>query len=190
MSEAERILSAELGSGERLIWVGRPRTGIRLSGPDVVLIPFSLMWCGFAVFWEQSVLKRGGPGFFALWGIPFVAVGLYLVFGRFIVDAIRRQKTFYGLTPRRAIIVSGLFNREVRSLELHSLGEISLRERPDRSGTVSFGASTSAGGWSAQMMAPSWPGAGRYLPPSFEMIENARTVYEQIRQHQHASDGR
>src|SRR4051812_19863506 len=104
-SDTDKIVSSELSTGEELVWSGRPRAGIRLSGPDLFLIPFSLVWCGFAVFWEKSVLGMGAPGFFPLFGLVFVVVGLYLVFGRFIADAIRRGKTFYGLTPRRAIIV-------------------------------------------------------------------------------------
>jgi hypothetical protein len=31
------------------------------------------------------------------------------------------------------------------------------------------------------MLARSWPGMTPYLPPAFEMIENARVVYEKIR---------
>ena len=186
--EAEKVVSSELEVDERLVWAGRPRTGIRLSGADAFLIPFSLVWCGFSVYWERSVLERGSPGFFALYGVPFVVIGLYLVVGRFVVDAFRRQRTFYGLTPRRAIIVSGLFNREVRSLQLESIGEMSVTERGDHSGTVSLGAATSPGGWGPKMMAPSWPGAEKYLPPSFEMIEDVRKVYEQIREHRRASE--
>src|SRR5262245_42873595 len=99
--DAMQVISTELSAGEKLVWSGRPRTGLRLSGADAFLIPFSLVWCGFAVFWEKNALRIGAPDFFRLFGLMFVVVGLYFVFGRFIADAIRRGKTFYGLTPRR-----------------------------------------------------------------------------------------
>ncbi len=181
-ADAEKIVSAELAAGESLVWSGRPRTGIRLTGTDAVAIPFSLLWCGFAVFWERSAAGMNAPPFFALWGLMFVVVGLYFVFGRFIADAIRRGKTFYGLTPRRAIIVSGVFSRQVKSIELATLNTVTMSERGDRSGTISLG-SPSGSGWGAGgagMMGPSWPGAARYLPPSFEMLEDAKTVYEKL----------
>jgi hypothetical protein len=106
----------------------------------------------------------------------FVVVGLYFVFGRFIADAIRRGKTFYGLTPRRAIIVSGILSRQVKSVDLTSLGEISVSERRDHSGTISLGAPSGMNAWAASMMGPSWPGSARYLPPMFEMIEDVNRV--------------
>jgi hypothetical protein len=180
---AEKMIFSELSTGEQLVWSGRPRTGIRLTGADVFLIPFSLVWCGFAAFWEKSALKMGAPDFFPLFGLMFVVVGLYFVFGRFIADAIRRGKTFYGLTPRRAIIVSGIFNRQVKSIDLASLGDISVSERADRSGTISLGTSSGMNTWAAGMMGPSWPGAARYLPPAFEMIEGVKAVYDKIREH-------
>jgi hypothetical protein len=185
--ETKKVMNSELSADERLVWFGRPRTGIRLTAADVYLIPISLGVCGFAIFWELSVWERG-PQWKVIWGIPFIAFGLYLVFGRFIVDAIRRQRIFYGLTPRRAIIVSGLFNRKVRSLVLDSICEISVTERPDHSGTISLGTPIVANGWSPRMMSPSWPGAAKYLPPSFEMIENAKKVYEQIGEHRRANE--
>jgi hypothetical protein len=181
--DAEKIVSSELSAGEELVWSGRPRMGIRLSGTDVFLVPFSLVWCGFAVFWEKSAMGMGAPVFFPLFGLMFVVVGLYFVFGRFIADAIRRGKTFYGLTPRRAIIVSGIFNRHVKSVDLTSLGEISVSERPDRSGTISLGATSGMNAWAAGMIGPSWPGVAKYLPPMFEMIEDVKAVYEKIRAH-------
>ena len=49
--EAERAVRSELGSGEKLLWSGQPRAGLRLRPADALMIPFSLMWAGFAVFW-------------------------------------------------------------------------------------------------------------------------------------------
>ena len=102
----DAVISAELGPSERIVWSGKPGRGIRLRGADVFAIPFSLMWCGFAVFWETMAVMGRAPLFFALWGIPFVAIGLYIVFGRFFVDAMVRSKTFYGVTSERILIIT------------------------------------------------------------------------------------
>src|SRR5207244_7249306 len=98
----ESILSPQLDSGERLLWSGQPRGGIRLRGQDALLIPLSLLWGGFAIFWEFMALtaatKAPGPVavVFPVFGLPFVVIGLYLIFGRFIVDAKVRARTSYG----------------------------------------------------------------------------------------------
>lgn len=85
------------------MWVGHPDPKALFTGADVYLVPFSLMWCGFAIFWEVTAAAEG-PLFFAAWGIPFVLVGLYIVFGRFIYKRRVNARTVYGLTNTRAII--------------------------------------------------------------------------------------
>jgi len=171
-------IEKELSSGERVLWSGQPRGGIRLRPTDAFVIPFSILWCGFAIFWEAGVATHGAPFFFMLWGIPFVLVGLYIVFGRFIVDARTRERTYYGITSERIIIVTGLFSRRTKSLNLRTLSDISLTERPDGSGSITFGPTSPFGQW---FPAGSWPGAGQYAPPAFDMIERAKGVYETIR---------
>jgi hypothetical protein len=176
----------ELASGEQLLWSGNPPTGIRLRGQDLFLIPFSLMWAGFAVFWEAMVLTKGAPLFFALWGIPFIAMGAYITVGRFFVDAQQRSKTTYAVTDQRVVIVSGLWSRQVKSLPLQTLSEISITEKSDSagSGTITFGSMPAIFGWFA---GTGWPGAGKHMPPSFEMISDVRNVYETIRTAQRAA---
>src|SRR6476659_2074117 len=95
------IINRELTPGERLLWSGQPLPGIRLRASDAFVIPFSILWCGFALFWEFTAVTKGAPFFFMLWGIPFVLAGLYFVFGRFFIDAGTRERTYYGVTSDR-----------------------------------------------------------------------------------------
>jgi len=182
-TNAELEVMRQLDSDESLIWAGVPKQGLLLRPVDAFMIPFSLMWGGFAIFWEVSVLSMGvWP--FALFGIPFVLVGLYMIFGRFFVDAKRRANTFYGLTDRRVIIVSGLFSRTVNSLPLRTLHDISVQEQRDRSGTVMFGRPPPFGGWYDAMP---WPRAGWYQAPSFDLIQDAKRVHDQVLEAQRAA---
>ena len=170
----------ELTGQERIIWTGRPRQGIVTRPSDGFMIPFSLLWGGFAIFWETGVIKSGAPFFFMLWGIPFVLVGLYIIFGRFLVDAKQREGTFYGLTDQRVIIVSGLTSRKVKSLNLRTLSDVSLSEKSDRTGTITFGPTNPMASWWGGTPWPGVPQAG----PSFEMISDAKRIYEQLREAQ------
>ncbi len=137
----ESELSPNLSSDEKLIWAGKPKTGIIFRSSDVFLIPFSLLWCGFTVFWETSVIASGAPFFFKIWGIPFVLAGLYITGGRFFIDAKKRANTVYGITSDRIIIKSGIFNQSIKSLNIRTLTDITIDQKSDNSGTVTLGPS-------------------------------------------------
>lgn len=175
--QPDEVIGVELGPREELLWSGRPRLGLMLYPTDAFAIPFSLLWGGGAIFWEVSAIMNGAPLFLVLWGIPFVVIGLYLMIGRFFLDARQREQTYYGVTTERVVIVSGLSTRCVNSLTLDTLAEISLDERSDGSGIISFGASSLR----RPRVAKAWQGMGQQRIPTFNLNEQAREVYELIR---------
>ena len=163
-NSAQTALLRELTAGEHLLWTGMPRQGMLFRAGDVILVPFSLLWGGFAFFWEYNVvILNKAPFFFMLWGIPFVLIGIYLIAGRFFVDSYQRSRTYYGVTDQRVLILSGISARQVKAISLQNLNETSLTERSDGSGDIAFGS-----------MGP------KYKAPTFELIDNVREVYNLI----------
>lgn len=176
--DAESVLVRELGGSERLLWSGRPRQGLMLRPSDAFMIPFSLMWGGFVIFWEYKAISGGAPLSMALFGLPFVAMGLHMIVGRFVTDANARKHTYYGVTDQRIVMVSGKFRRRVKTLNLRTLSDISLEEGPGGTGTITLGPQNPLAWWS---QGTSMAGTGVEATPSFERIENAKAVYEIIR---------
>lgn len=177
MDEAEltRELRAELRDGETLLWSGRPRQGAWIRGTDAIVIPFSILWCGFAIFWVVGATRAAG--IFGAFGIPFVAAGLYFVFGRFVTDAIARSKVIYGLTDTRLIVVKAGSRRSVTSTQRADLGSVSLSEGRGGRGTILYGTPPRMGFG----VPPNWPGtslAPQATQPRLDGIEDARHVYQ------------
>jgi hypothetical protein len=76
-----------------------------------------------------------------------VLARLYLIAGRFVVDAWLRSKTSYAVTNRRALITrSAPFGRFV-SLNLNRLPDMELKDDATGRGTVRFGPATPLWGY-------------------------------------------
>ena len=168
-----------LSPGERVIWSGRPGQGLMLTAQDVFLIPFSLLWCGFAVFWEWNVASAVHAwNFGVIWGAMFVCIGLYFVFGRFLVDAWVRSKTSYALTDQRALIKRSAPFPKFVALTLANLSEVAIEERSNGCGTIRLGQGGSAVGRRGMS---SWSPA-LDARPQFLMIDDARRVFALVEQ--------
>jgi hypothetical protein len=172
-------LARQLLPGERVLWTGRPSPGLVLRPVDAFLIPFSLLWGGFALFWNIGVWTTGAPHIFKLWGLPFLVAGLYVTVGRFFVDTKLRQRLTYAVTDRRVLIVKDRASLTTTSLDLRRLPALELAERPNGFGTIRFG---SSGGWSGGRNFGIWQPA-LDPTPQFIRIPNARAVYRLIQQH-------
>jgi len=167
---------AYLQPDERVVWTGRPTQGVWLSGRDVFLIPFSLLWGGFAIFWETTVLITAARSLvvlpMALFGGAFVVVGCYMIFGRFFVDAWARSRMVYALTDRRALIIRRVFGEKLTAVSLHNCPQLRLSLKGAR-GDIDFEAQQSMFvGRSWGLWTPSLDGAARFIG-----IENAADVF-------------
>jgi hypothetical protein len=140
-------LQQELGSGESLLWQGQPEQRIIFHTSDWAAIPFSLMWGGFAIFWELSVtglIGMGHPPKFVFnvvmmfFGVPFVLIGQYMIWGRFLYAAWQKARTHYAVTSKRVLVVYSGATRKLHTASLASLDSISLTTRADGAGSVEF----------------------------------------------------
>jgi hypothetical protein len=177
-------INETLDRGEHVIWSGRPRLGVLLRGIDAFAIPFALLWTSIPLFGVWTALTGPKGNAFAFFpALPFVLIGLYLLFGRFFIDAAQRRRTFYALTDERILIVSGLMSRSTRSLTLRTLDQVDVSARASGEGTITFGRSAFG-----SFALPGWPGMKGYQPPMFEMIPDAVAVAKLIRDTQRTAN--
>ena len=143
--QAAARIQPELMSGENIHWADMPSPAIIFHSDDWTTIPFSLMWTAFCVFWEAGALgywgkdsRQGGPNtFMVLWGIPFVVIGNYMLWGRFFMDAWLKRRTYYAVTNRRVLVIQDGWKKKTSMTFLESIPTIE-REGAEI-GTLWFG---------------------------------------------------
>lgn len=179
--EPEQEIQRELTGTETLLWTGRPRQGIAFHARDIFSIPWSVLWTG-GVFYMVSIFFRRAPWPASAVGMavfmPFILFGLYIVFGRFLLEAKQRERICYGVTDQRIIIIYGLTRRVVRSLDWQTLTEAYMYGRADGKGTIVFsprpwGASV----WGAPARDTVWWRIIPWAAQAFDTIPNAKAVH-------------
>ncbi|HEY2583723.1 MAG TPA: hypothetical protein VGI43_18075 [Mucilaginibacter sp.] len=177
--DVQNDLQRELLSDEKLLWSGKPKSGFLFRRSDILFIPFSIIWCGFVIFWESMAISNRAPFFFALWGIPFFCVGLYITVGRFFYDKKNRNNTVYGITANRIIIKSGVFKTTTESFNIKTLPDTSIDEKSDGSGTIKLGQDRQF-----LFEVNGLDQRNQRKAPALEFIQDVRSVYNLILQQQ------
>lgn len=179
MKNLPELFRDELKPGEKLLWTGRPRQGIILRRADWLLVPFSLAWCIFVIYWEKTVISNSATSGIWLVGIPFILVGLYLLVGRFFLDQARRASLFYALTNERAIIITGQEKKRIRTVVIRQEPQINTTRQGGGRGTITFGPLHPLA-W--VVTASGVPDTGNYnIPPAFDSLEDVKTVYQIVK---------
>ncbi len=184
LNEERKIIESQLAPGELLLWFGKLRQGFYLGAGDISNFLFSFVWSGFvwlATIFLWTSVEELLP---KLLIIALALFGLYMVVASFSSDAAQRRNTFYALTNRRVIIISGLFRRKANSFDLRTLPDMKLtRENDDGSGTIIFNEIkvNSMAGWVNRDVVKRGRTNFIYIP-KFDRIQQARSVYETIRE--------
>lgn len=141
--EAQQTVQAQLESGERLLWHGRPDPKRQLFGALLIML-FGIPWTAFSVFWVGAASglfwgerQIGWFSLFGLFGVPFVLVGLGMLTAPYWTYR-TAQRTVYALTNRRALIISGDRTRKIQSFAGTDIDLIERTERADGKGDVMF----------------------------------------------------
>lgn len=166
-------------------WTTQP-TQIFSQRGCAFLIPFSLLWGGFAIFWETGVAGfwSSGPDphqqwiFGIIWGIPFVLLGQYFIWGRFLYAAWKKRRTHYAVTNRRVIVVQDGRARQMASAYIDTLPLLIKEGVSNGVGTLRFSQPDSV--WSRGHSWGVWDTMSIGNTPTFVDVEDADAVYRLI----------
>lgn len=179
-------IQPELTSGENVVWAGQPSGAVVFHKEDALLVPFSLLWGGFAVFWELGAAgfrgsgpRSGNPWVFGmLWGIPFVLIGQYMIWGRFFYAAWKKRRTHYAITNRRVIVVQNCWKHQMASVYLDTLPALIKEGGSNGIGTLRFSQAESM--WSGRRGWGAWDGMTVGSVPTFVDVEPVDYLYRLV----------
>jgi hypothetical protein len=160
-----------LEEGEQILWQGAPDPRVVFTLSQIPEILFGLFFAGFALFW--TVMATYAGGIFGLFGLPFLAVGLMVIFKSNYLLAYLNRYTHYTLTSRRAIIATSYpyAKREMKSYPIDPKSELELTLQ-DELGSIVFHRKI----WRSRNSSDHTKNIGFYR------IQDARRVFSLMRQ--------
>jgi hypothetical protein len=160
-----------LEDGEQILWQGAPDPGVVFALNQLPEILFGVFFAGFALFWTTMASLTGG--IFGLFGLPFLVVGLTIIFKSNYLMAYLNRHTYYTLTSRRAIIATSYphAKREMKSYPIDAKTELELTQQDDL-GSIVFHRKI----WRSRNSADHTKNIGFYR------IQDARRVFSLMRQ--------
>ncbi|MDX2200053.1 MAG: hypothetical protein SF069_13915 [Phycisphaerae bacterium] len=119
----------------------------RMARMTLPIVLFAIPWTAFAVFWtaaagwgtSKAETGAGFFGFFPLFGVPFILIGLGMLASPFWARRNARRSA-YVLTDRRAILIAAGWSGSVtvRSFGPDRLTDLRRRQHADGSGDLVF----------------------------------------------------
>ncbi len=137
MSAGEDEWDAILSPDERILWQGRPGTGLAFDMKNAKEFLPGALSMGFSIVWMRAT--RDGATEMQIIGLLLFLAGLYqLFFAPFFRGYLRRACTFYTLTDKRAFVAVDhpLIGRSLKSYKIGP--ETSLDFQPGPYASIYF----------------------------------------------------
>ena len=142
----DHALRAELGAGERIIWSGRPdpKRMFFVMWAWLFAIPwtlFALAWDGIAwtVFFSGTLSQADDFSYWVIimpiFGLPFIAVGVWMMWQP-IARLSEAAQQIHALTNQRIMTLTLRGNKQLKSVNLATMGPISRKEKRDGWGNL------------------------------------------------------
>jgi hypothetical protein len=181
----------ELTAGERIEWCGKPYQGIFFEKEDIVrLIPnivFSSLFVFIFLRFFLNIISFLGIVVFIILSTLVTFSAISMLAGKLIIGPWRRRKTFYAVTNQRIIIISGIENRNIKSIRLNGLKEINVSYRKNGKGIIRFGNAVETP-WDSRFTTHLYYLVERNVyNPEFDMIDDVKKVYNLIKKLQNES---
>ncbi|GAB5521859.1 MAG: hypothetical protein RhofKO_41100 [Rhodothermales bacterium] len=136
------VIRSEIPDDEEILWAGQPDEW-EASKRGWPIFGFAIPWTLFSIFWMFAAAGFGmpnfgdGTGFFALFGIPFVLIGLFMLASPFFM-ARNAKHTVYVVTDQRALIFTGKDSVEVETYAPNELNSLDRTIRSNGTGSIRF----------------------------------------------------
>lgn len=132
----------------------------------------SIILIGFAMILDYILMIYEAPFLFKVFGALLIILGIYFGIIRFSLDMLKRKRTFYCITDRRVLVISGR-KHKLKTLPLKNIDHLDKTEEKDGSGFIIFGS-----------VNPLWPWLlGNFYMvgdtvPGLEMLPDVNSVYD------------
>lgn len=130
----EYLFRGYLNAGEVIQWSGKPKRNPKFL--QLPLTAFGLIFLSFSVFWTIMASKMAG--LMALFGIPFIIVGTFLVFGKKLRSKTVNPQIYYAVTDERILILNHGAQDHLVQVNINRLTNVVLTPSIDNTSSITF----------------------------------------------------
>lgn len=112
-----RELDKVLDQNEKILWEGGPSFWPFFFGRSLALTMFGIFWIGFLAIFFIASPAAPGPFKYVIFITPHFWIGLFMLFGPTIYNALVFKHTYYAITDKRVIIQKGWIGRDFEMID-------------------------------------------------------------------------
>ena len=127
-------IKGHLVEGETVLWHGQPDINYYFRKEDIYIMPFGGFWMIMLMIPLFSFDRFNAT--MMTYYLPFIAIGVYMVLGRFILGKILKPKTFYTITNKRILFFQKSSKVNQIFIALEDISSIELQKNKNDTGSI------------------------------------------------------